>query len=161
MTTSGASSGATAVPSGSTRARGPVGRKAVVLRYSRKLASAARASRSSVRTSASLGAPGLGASSAGSGRERRGPTPAPRSSTARALRALLGVGCLAAAARPSRAASGVSTTSPAAAPPACRRRSAAPRPQPASRRTQATASSEDTGQPTGSVYVWWRDFHSS
>ena len=63
---SGAFSGATAVPSGSTRARLPVCRKAVVLRCFLKFASAARASRSSVRTSASVGAPGLGASARGS-----------------------------------------------------------------------------------------------
>jgi hypothetical protein len=80
FTTSGAFSGATAVPSGSTRARGPVWRKAVVLRCFLKFASDARASRSSVRTSASVGAPGLGASSLGS-TSMLSAEPAPSSST--------------------------------------------------------------------------------
>ena len=75
FTTSGALSGAIAVPSRSTRARGPVCRKAVVFRCFLKLASDARAWRSSVRTSASVGAPGLGASSVGLTPARSTPTP--------------------------------------------------------------------------------------
>jgi hypothetical protein len=110
FTTSGAFSGATAVPSPSTRARLPVWRKAVVLRCFLNFVRFARASRSSVRTSASVGAPGLGASSVGSPSSTCS-APAPRSSTTCGLRRRFGVLSSRRFARASRAASGVSSTS--------------------------------------------------
>ena len=159
FTTSGAFSGATAVPSLKTRARGPVWRNAVLLRCCVNLASDARASRSSARTSASVGAPGLGASSVGS-TSMLWAEPAPSSSTTCAFE-FGAFGCSRWRLRPSRAASGVSTTSSGSAGGVARAvarglAAAAGREQ---RRAQQHGEQGEARQPAASG-AWCLDFHS-